>query len=210
MISIFHFSNAQTIQFQAGTSFSSLKHLDSYQNTILSSEILVAHAFMAGLEYINSHHFNVSSNVGIIRKGGLYKLNMINEWGEPSGFRYDRCTLDVMTFNTLLEYKYPVKDILVPFISIGPRVDYLLVYDSFFDIFNEVTTLSSFNAGVSLGAGIKYQFPGYIIGIRSDYFYNMGTIASWISDFGPTDLKNYHSTLNLTFGTQPDFKRKKK
>ena len=63
--------NGQTIKIQGGTSISKLDWQNANQ---LNNKKLIGHSVFAGLDYFDKQYFNLSSNIGLIRKGGEYDI----------------------------------------------------------------------------------------------------------------------------------------
>jgi hypothetical protein len=93
----------------------------------------------------------------LIRKGGKGTVTFTTETGEPNGEKTEKAYLDYLTVNTTLDVKYPIKDRIIPFISVGPRCDYLTSYSKEFDGLNNINALKDYNIGFILGGGLKYD-----------------------------------------------------
>ncbi|MCD4665529.1 MAG: outer membrane beta-barrel protein, partial [Bacteroidales bacterium] len=111
--------------------------------------------------------------------GGKEKVIETNAQGEPVVERINKANLDYLSVNTTLDIKFPVKDQLFPFISIGTRFDYLINHSQEFDGLKELDEQSQFSYGFILGGGIKYQISKIQFGLRGDYYLNLKKIAEW-------------------------------
>jgi len=89
-------------------------------------------------------------------------------------------TLDYLSINTTFDLKYPIKEIVTPFICIGPHFDYLLIVG---DSFASIKELKNTSIGLIIGSGLKYSISNFQIGLRADYYFDFTKIAKWESEF---------------------------
>ena len=175
---ISNFTFGQVLKVQTGVSVSSLYARSEFQGDVLTKqyEPLLGHSIFLGLDYIVKKHYSLSSNVGVVRKGSTEKYFRVNESGEwVDATRKE--TLDYFSINAVADLKYPIKEKIIPYVSIGPRVDFLLdnEYGSEFligGVFTKRDFLNSYNYGLLLGGGVNYIFPKFDIGLRGDYYLN--------------------------------------
>jgi hypothetical protein len=164
LISILSFG--QTLKFQSGVSISTIDMQTSGSTTGLTKENkrLVAYSFFVGMDYLQHKNFNLSSNIGMLRKGG--ESMFYNNWGYGQGIK---ATLDYLSLNTTCDFQFPIEDKVIPFISFGPRVDLLL---------NPINEYCTFNYGLLLGGGLKYPLSNKLqLGLRADYYLNFRDIS---------------------------------
>lgn len=169
----------QTVKIQTGTTLSKLDWQINHLDFAPYSEAIIGYSVMAGIDYLESKYFNLSSNLGFIRKGGKGTITFTTETGEPIDERTGRAKLDYFTVNTTFDFKYPVKDKIIPFVSFGPRFDYLAGFSKEFDGLNELDALKDYNIGLILGGGVKYDLSKIQIGLRADYYLNFVKVADW-------------------------------
>ncbi len=190
----------QIIKIQGGISSSTIDwgYFDpSYENSLLGYSVF------AGIDYLDKQYFNLSSNVGFVRKGGKVEVLIVDDFGEYNGeIKTEKPTLDYLSLNTLFELKYNIKEIISPFISFGPRFDYLVKNSLFFDNLEENIELKSLSIGMLLGGGIKHDLSKFQLGIRCDYYLNFNNIADWKvwTSNGTREITNNTITVNLTIG----------
>jgi hypothetical protein len=164
LISVLSFG--QTLKFQSGLSISTIDMQTSGSTTGLTKENkrLVAYSFFVGMDYLQHKNFNLSSNIGMLRKGG--ESMFYSNWGYGQGIK---ATLDYLSLNTTCDFQFPIEDKVIPFISFGPRVDVLL---------NPISEYNSFNYGLLLGGGLKYPLSDKLqLGLRADYYLNFRDIS---------------------------------
>jgi hypothetical protein len=164
LISVLSFG--QTLKIQSGVSISTIDMQTSGSTTGLTKENkrLVAYSFFVGMDYLQHKNFNLSSNIGMLRKGG--QSMFYTNWGYGQGIK---ATLDYLSLNTTFDFQLPIEDKVIPFISFGPRVDVLL---------NPISEYNSFNYGLLLGGGLKYPLSDKLqLGLRADYYLNLRDIS---------------------------------
>lgn len=164
LISVLSFG--QTLKFQSGVSISTIDMQTSGSTTGLTKENkrLVAYSFFVGMDYLQHKNFNLSSNIGMLRKGG--ESMFYTNWGYGQGIK---ATLDYLSLNTTCDFQFPIEDKVIPFISFGPRVDVLL---------NPISEYNKINYGLLLGGGLKYPLSDKLqLGLRADYYLNFRDIS---------------------------------
>jgi len=206
-LAIVIFVNGQTIKIQGGTSISKLNW--KIFNNALYDDALIGYSFFMGIDYFDKQYFNLSSNIGMLRKGGVYNTSLLSfdENAEliSIGTYTEKATLDYVSLNTTIDFKYPIKEKFSPFVGVGPRFDYLVASNKIFEGFKEVNTLKNYSIGLILGAGLKYDISNFQIGLRADYYVNFTEIAHFtqiMSNFTPSSEKITANTytINLIFG----------
>ena len=180
--------NAQTLKIQGGTAISKLDwQLDRINSTTsLYDQNLIGHSIFAGIDYariadyVGREYFNLSSNIGMLRKGGKHEILFSDENGLTGETLMDKLTLDYLSINTTIDLKLPIGETIFPFVSFGPRFDYVLSHSKHFDMLQEMDELKKFSTGLILGGGIKFNIGESLqIGLRADYYYNFNDIADW-------------------------------
>jgi len=159
-------SFGQTLKIQSGVSISTIDMQTSGSSTNLTKENkrLVAYSFFVGMDYLQHKNFNLSSNIGVLRKGGQSML--YTNWGYGEGIS---ASLDYLSLNTTCDFQFPIEDKITPFISFGPRVDVLL---------NPISEYNSLNYGLLFGGGLKYDINKKLqLGLRADYYLNFKDIS---------------------------------
>lgn len=185
--------NGQTLKIQGGTSISKLDWQNANQ---LDNKKLIGHSIFAGLDYFDKQYFNLSSNIGLIRKGGEYYINF-----DSDEIALDKPVLDYLSINTTIDFKYTIKEKFAPFISLGPRVDFLINSKNFYALKGN-GELNDTSIGLLLGGGLKYDISNLQLGLRADYYLNFTEVASWsiesIGKGGEVSVNTF--TMNLTIG----------
>ncbi|MBE0637890.1 MAG: hypothetical protein IH598_05170 [Bacteroidales bacterium] len=197
-------SNGQTIRFQGGTSFSKLDwELKEINDDSFFNEILIGYSFFTGLDYMDKQYYNLSSNIGMIRKGGKGEVELTNINGDLIGETVtEKPTLDYFSINTTFNLKYRIKEAVSPFISFGPRLDYLVSSSKIFDDLKDIDELNYLAIGMILGGGLKYDYSNLQFGFRADYYVDFTNVADWkIEETGIEGEVNVSTfTINLTIG----------
>lgn len=196
-------SYGQVIKIQGGTSLSKLDWQISGLDLGQYNEPLVGYVFFIGLDYLDKEYFNLSSSCGLIRKGGKDEELIVAPSEELSGeTMIEKAILDYFSVNTMIDLKYPVKETFLPFISIGPRLDYLVNNSKTLDSLDEIHGLNVLSLGLTLGCGVKYELLKFQIGLRTDYYLNFTKIADWSASSLNIDgeVNNNMFSISLTFG----------
>jgi hypothetical protein len=192
----------QIVNFQGGTSISKLDWEINNMGNDYFNEPIVGYSFFLGIDYCNNNYFNLSSNIGALRKGGSSTMTFTSDPNDPGITTTETAKLDYISFNTTLDLKYPIKERFIPFISVGPRLDYLANYSKEFDGINDLDALNKFTFGMLLGGGLKYNLSQFQLGVRADYYLNFNQIAEWpvaIGNLGGKINDNTY-TINLSIG----------
>jgi len=198
----------QILNFQAGTSFSKINNKgkvkfyeDQYNKT------LIGYSAFIGLDYLNKTYFNISSNIGLIRKGGSeYVLNTMTY----KNVRYN-LKINTISINTTIDFKYPFGQSknYIPYFGIGPRIDYIIkqtpneiahvdydpLYGNIYTI-EKYTKFKELSYGLILSGGFKYNISKYEIGLRYDNYVDFTKLED-----SNTNTKTQRTfDINLTFG----------
>ena len=195
------FANGQIVKIQGGTSISKLNwDLLSVGAHLPYNETLIGYSIFAGVDYFNKQFFNLSSNIGMIRKGGQEELQLNDPSGSYLRTITEKATLDYLSINTTIDLKYPIKETISPFISVGPRFEYLLSNSKHFDILDD-GSLNSVSIGLILGAGVKYDISNLQLGLRADYYLDFTKIADWTIQYGGYGIENSTKRVGISANT---------
>ena len=158
----------------------------------------VGYSIFAGLEYYNKKYYNFSTNIGFIRKGGKGQAIFTDHNGDPMGETSIGIGLHYISINTTIDFKYPIRNGIIPFITIGPRFDYLLFYrNEFLDSYEKYGILEKQNLGFNGGCGLKFDFNKIRLGMRTDYYFNFKKIID-NTEMGVIEDRTF--TLNFSIG----------
>ena len=202
-LTITFFANGQVVKFQGGTSFSTLDWKLNSIDVNIFDKTLIGYSIFAGIDYFDKQYFNLSSNIGMVRKGGKGFISLTDYSGNIIAGRTENAILDYLSINTTMDFKYPIEKSIYPFISFGPRFDYLLRSSNFFDILSEFDAMKNTSFGLILGGGIKYDISNFQFGLRADYYLDFSNkVAEWTIDntggSGQALVNTF--TINLTIG----------
>ena len=202
-LTITFFANGQVVKLQGGTSFSTLDWKLNSIDFKIFDKTLIGYSIFVGIDYFDKQYFNLSSNIGMVRKGGKGNVPLTDFGGNIITERTENALLDYLSINTTMDFKYPIKETISPFISFGPRFDYLLRSSNFFDILSEFDALKSSSIGLILGGGLKYDISNLQFGLRADYYLDFSNkVAEWtIDDTGINGQALVNTfTINLSVG----------
>jgi hypothetical protein len=198
-------TNAQVIKIQGGTSFSTLNWKLNINGAAIApfyNETLIGYSFFAGVDYVDKKYFNLSGNIGFISKGGKSETQLTDQYGETYGTVTEKPTLNYLSVNTTVDLKYRIKEMIIPFIGFGPRVDYLISNSKQFDGLKEPEELHKISVGLIAGGGLKYNLSAFQFGLRADYYLDFTKVAEWTieSTRSSGEITVNTFSINLTVG----------
>ncbi len=164
---------------------------------------IIGVAFTFGIDYLEKKYFNLSTNIGFLNKGGLASSIFLDSLGNPTGTKLNiKWPMQYFTINSTIDLHYPVSKYFSPFLSIGPRFDYLISPRRFYKLPVDNNRLAF---GLNIGLGFKVQMKNYTIGFKYDYMPNFIKILEYNS-YGAivpnktVVVKDKTSQLNLLIG----------
>jgi hypothetical protein len=172
---------AQVLNLQAGASISNLhSSIGGMNYTFLGHTRDDLSAFI-GMEYLERKYWSISSNVGFVRKGGR------ESWWDSTGGPVPQVTetFDYVSFNTLFNLKYPIGK-WIPYVSVGPRVDFMVSHTHFFPYFDYPGFLQNKSYGLVAAIGLRYAFSSFLVGIRAEHLYNFNHLVSQNDEINST------------------------
>lgn len=196
------FAQAQTFNIQAGTSVSKLNwELSTLSTKSIYNKTLLSYSVLVGVNYIDKKYFNLSTNMGVLKRGGKADRYMNDKDGKLIGEpTREKPALDYFTFNTTIDLKYPLNDKLVSFVSFGPRVDYLLNSSNHFNILSNMNELEDVLVGALIGGGVRYTKSNMQYGLRVDYYADLTNPAEWTVGNASGKVSLNTLTVNCTVG----------
>ncbi|BDX39098.1 hypothetical protein CYCD_24530 [Tenuifilaceae bacterium CYCD] len=200
LLLVYSISFGQIVKLQTGTLFS---HLNWEVGSVnIFNKTIVGHSLFLGVDYYNKKHFNLSSNIGLIKKGGKDEIMYTDDSGVIIDSKTDKALLEYLSVNTIVDFKYPVNDKLSPFISAGPRLDILIDYNRHFDSLDQLGDLNKLSVGFIVGGGVKYQLNKLEVGFRIDYYLNLNKVADWPAETNRLSgsVSDRTFTTNFTIG----------
>ncbi len=131
-----------------------------------SSEYRTGFHLGVSVEFLQHKYFSILTELGYTQKGYKIELPIVNP-GQPEG------NLGTMVLKYRFSYVYlsPMFKVrkefggFVPYVFIGPRLDYQLDYPS--DLFSKesATYFNDFIFGMTYGLGIEYMFGSFGVGL---------------------------------------------
>jgi hypothetical protein len=185
---------AQVLNMQAGVSISNLhSKIDGTNYTFLGQTRDDPSAFI-GMEYLERKYWSISSNVGFVRKGGKEA-----NWDSVGGPEITTTeTFDYLSVNTLFNVKYPLGK-WVPYVGIGPRVDFMLSHEHTFPYFENPGFLKDRSYGLEAAIGLRYAFSSFLVGIRAEHLYNFNHLVSLEWETNSTHTSILSATIGYRF-----------
>ncbi|MBX3253936.1 MAG: hypothetical protein KF862_07310 [Chitinophagaceae bacterium] len=157
---------AQTIKLNAGTSFSVVNSNPDLHPTGIKN-VAIGFSGTIGADFVERKWGFLSANIGIVQKGRKDRVTYTDVNGNSSYDKTNVIRFTYLTANATVNFKLSQSS-LVPFLGIGPRLDYLLNKSSFID--PERLELAY---GVIGGFGLMKKFDKIQIGGRVDYLYSI-------------------------------------
>lgn len=199
--------SAQTVRVELGWAGSSMRYhnpkvpsIDFFGSNANNFQCAVA------VDYLNYRWFDLTSEIGYIRKGGKEKDILTDAMG-ISQKGSARLNLDYLTLNTMFNVKYDFNGI-TPYIGVGPRLDFKVgsseSYENL-DLENPGNPLASFHSnavifGWKCAAGVRVLIsPSFQVGLHFSYLpsftdaYRHKETGVWLRDG-----KNF--TLGVSLG----------
>ncbi|MCF8391437.1 MAG: hypothetical protein K9H12_12135, partial [Bacteroidales bacterium] len=140
--------NSQILTLQFGKNHSTI---DGINGTEIKgfTEPLIGQNIFIGTDYWNKKFFNLSTNLGYINKKGEDGYWYTSPYG--SSYITNKVDITYLTINTYFDLKFPILNTFYPYVSFGPRLDYLVKNE------NEANMeiLTSYAIGLSMGGGLK-------------------------------------------------------
>ena len=195
-------SYGQVIKIQGGISATRLKWMNKDRQLDHYPEVGAGYSSFIGLDYGEKKFYNFSANIGMLRKGGEKSFWITDDYGVTTKKITFKATLDYLTVNSVINLVFPLKSPLRPFLSIGPRFDYLVKYSKEFDIGMDSNLMKSYSYGLITAIGLKYYYKKLMFGVQYDYYINFNKIADWPAspdNFGAS-ITNHTFTYNVSIG----------
>lgn len=212
LLTSFSFLTSQTtLRLQGGVSFSDM-NVQLGNNTLQqANQRYIGYAAYLGIDYLDKKFFNLATNVGIIQRGGRDSIPFFDANGQYNGqFSQTDYFMDYISLNTLVELKIPIAKVFIPFVSAGPRVEYLVRNHQSLNNLNKNDIVNNFNYGLLLGGGIKFKLNRIYIGARADYYFDFDEVADWKQNnsLSAGDFRNRTITASGFIGFQFNKKAK--
>lgn len=146
-----------------GISISKMK-FDPWGDNFDFRKSMVSYSGGLQIEYLNHTYWSVVSNISYVQKGGIRINDTFSN--RPTSERWE---LHYLSLDTQFKAKLPLHR-FTPYVTIGPRVDYLTGYNHYFKEWNDVFTLAKRSYGIRYGIGVRYEVGR--IGIFVDWLNN--------------------------------------
>ena len=193
-------STGQVLNFQIGPSFSHLR--SKLTGSPAPYGFLVQNRVdpsgSAGLEYLEHKFWSISSNVGIVTKGGKEPYEKYDINGNDLGPGSASEAFTYVSVNTTFNLRYPFGKGWAPYFALGPRFDYLLSHDHMFQYFDVPGMVNKISYGATAAVGIRYSLSGFLLGVRWEHLFNFNHLVSQSWEENNTET----SIVSLTVGVR--------
>ena len=175
LLSIAAMGKAQVVTLENGVGITSLRTGD------FSTDKVYPYHISLGYQYLDKGWFNLSSNIGYLRKGGQVKIDYNSIFGESSGNVILKSKLNYLTINTTFDIKKTSTDGYTFFVGVGPRIDFKLKAtdesyadwdDLNHDYPNQKSTIKGLHPlqfGLKCVGGIRKDFGNVQLGVNIAY-----------------------------------------
>ena len=190
LISVSVEAQVSRVKMEGGVGFSSMRGMD------LFNEAVHPFYFTVGAEYLDRDWFHLSSNVGVVRKGGKDELvialdpveDEVADWSLMGTF---------LTLNTLFDVKKVSYDGYTFYAGAGPVVNIKVGRsEEISSKLHDVSTGFDFNPvhlGVRCELGVKKDFKRTALGLVASY---QTALTSYVKNL--SDLRDRTFTLGIT------------
>lgn len=163
-------AKAQVVKVEGGIALSSLVNEgeDMYDKSLFSFQMSV------GLDYLDGGWYELSSNLGYLRKGGGFDMLVSMDPGFMRNGNV-KFTLDYLTLNTTFRLKTASFSGWNIYVGVGPRIDVNVkrrISTDMLDVLLQDLTPPSVNrfiVGLKCEAGANYSFDRYMLGLNVSY-----------------------------------------
>ncbi|WP_297906534.1 outer membrane beta-barrel protein [uncultured Parabacteroides sp.] len=162
---------AQVLKIENGMAFSSLVN----EGEDLFDKSLSSYQMSIGLDYLDQGWYELSSNVGYLRKGGSFDFYETTDMGLGMHEGHMKYRLDYITLNTTFRVKTLSDSGWNFYAGAGPRVDVnvkrhisLGDMDSLFPG-QTAPAVNRIIVGLKCEAGVNYNFDRYLLGLNVSY-----------------------------------------
>lgn len=159
--------HSQTIKVENGLSFSSM-HSNKFD---ILNENITNYGLNVGLDYFDHELFYLSSEIGLITKGGKEDDLLIGN--ETINLRE---SFQFVHLNTTIRLKYQVDNAHL-FVGIGPKLDFLVGSGEFTDEIYTGYDMDKLSIGSKAEVGLVQDMNKIRIGLNLSYLINFGGAA---------------------------------
>jgi len=143
-------------------------------------------------EYYETKNISLVTGLGFYQKGAYDEIpgntyNIENHWD-----------LNYLTFDTKFKFRYQLKN-MIPFVFLGPRIDYLLNHGSNYNSYNSQTKLNKINYGIRYGVGLHFEKKNIITGFSFQNNSNFNSILINDGEFIRPKFKINDKTMIVNF-----------
>jgi hypothetical protein len=193
-------SAAQLLNLQFGPSFSNLESRIGLTPTTFLDQTRIDPSVFIGVEFLEGKYWSISSNIGVVRKGGKEPWANVDSSGNVISASTVSEMFNYLSVNTLFNLKYPIKKRWTPFVGVGPRIDFLISHNHTFQYFDYPGFLQKKSYGAEAAVGVRYTFSTFLLGVRAEHLYNFNHLASDGLEVNNTNTSIISLTIGSGFG----------
>lgn len=180
-IFIFHNTNAQIIKdigVKSGISLSSQNWIYNGTDIELKRDYRTGLNFAVNLEWFDNDYFTLITDIGYIQKGFKEEIMMTTPDNPDSGpLKTFDTRFDYLFFSPQLKVRKEINRI-IPYVFVGPRIDYQLSYNSDFNLAVIENDFEDIIFGLNYGLGIEYMLNGLGLNVEFTNFYDFTDVMN--------------------------------
>lgn len=167
-----HAQLLKDIGIKTGISFSNQNWTYKVSDRTLKKDYRTSLNLALSLEWFDSEVITLVTDVRYIQKG-FQEKKIVREPRDPQHGRYKlfKTRFDYLTFSPQLKVRKEINKV-IPYIYIGPRIDYYLTYQSDFDFSRIENDFKKILFGLNYGLGIAYRIKDIGISLEYTHFYD--------------------------------------
>ena len=209
----FQKTNAQILRdvgIKTGISISKQNWASNSIDKVLMKDYRTGLNFSLNLEWFNNDFVTLITDIGYIQKGFNEEIMMTTPDNPESGpLKTFDTRFDYMFFSPQLKIRKEFND-LIPYIFVGPRIDYQLSYKSDFDLSVIEKDFEELIFGLNYGLGIAYRIKGIGISLEFTNLYDFTDVMNTQPAQNTTGLKITNNAFTINLGINYYLKQKDK
>jgi len=213
VLSISQKSNAQLLKdvgIKTGILFSNQQWTYIIGDRTLEKDFRTSLNFAVNLELLNKEVITLVTDIRYIQKGFQEKKIVRTPNTPESGqMKMYKTRFDYFTFCPQLKVRKEINKV-IPYIYVGPRIDFFLSYKSDYDLSPIENDLEKIVLGFNYGLGISYRIKEIGISIEFTKLYDFTYIVHTQPGPNSAGLKIKNNAFTIDFGINYYLKQKEK
>ena len=213
VLSITQKSNAQLLKdvgIKTGICFSNQDWTYKISDRTLEKDYRTSLNLALSLEWFDREIITLVTDVRYIQKG-FQEKKIVREPRDPEHGHYKmfKTRFDYLTFSPQLKVRKEINKV-IPYIYIGPRIDYYLSYKSDFDLSRIENDFKKIIFGLNYGLGISYRIKDIGISLEYTHFYDFTNAIHTQTTANTTGIIIKNNAYTIDLGINYFLKQKEK